>query len=112
MARVITHVLRISQIRNFDPNDHGSQTAIAATSSQDGSLATFLLKDDNSGNYAIYTLSQYKAEEGYYEDPDNWEGWIVTSPEQPAAAKKQIYYSNDRKTLLDKAVPIFLRTYK
>ena len=73
----------------FDPNDMGSQTAIAATSSQDGSLATFLLKDDNSGNYAIYTLSQYKAEEGYYEDPDNWEGWIVTSPEQPAAAKKQ-----------------------
>ena len=38
---------------DFDPNDMGSQTAIAATSSQDGSLATFLLKDDNSGNYAI-----------------------------------------------------------
>ena len=46
----------------FDPNDMGSQTAIAATSSQDGSLTTFLLKDDNSGDYAIYTLSQYKAE--------------------------------------------------
>ena len=89
----------------------GSQTAIAATSSQDGSLATFLLKDDNSGNYAIYTLSQYKAEEGHYEDPDNWEGWIVTSPEQPAAAK-QIYYSNDRKNLTRQSCIYFLRTYK
>ncbi|MCS2964914.1 hypothetical protein NXW94_00220 [Bacteroides ovatus] len=99
---------------DFDPNDMGSQTAIAATSSQDGSLATFLLKDDNSGNYAIYTLSQYKAEEGHYEDPDNWEGWIVTSPEQPAAAKerKQIYYSNDRKNLTRQSCIYFLRTYK
>lgn len=76
----------------------GSQTAIAATSSQDGSLATFLLKDDNSGNYAIYTLSQYKAEEGYYEDPDNWDGWVVTSPEQPAAAKTNILFQRQAKT--------------
>lgn len=92
---------------DFDPNDMGSQTAIAATSSQDGSLATFLLKDDNSGNYAIYTLSQYKAEEGHYEDPDNWEGWIVTSPEQPAAAKNKYIIPATGKTLLDKAVSIF-----
>ena len=92
---------------DFDPNDMGSQTAIAATSSQDGSLATFLLKDDNSGNYAIYTLSQYKAEEGHYEDPDNWEGWIVTSPEQPAAAKNKYIIPTTGKTLLDKAVSIF-----
>ena len=70
-------------------------------------MATFLLKDDNSGNYAIYTLSQYKAEEGHYEDPDNWEGWIVTSPEQPAAAKNKYIIPTTGKTLLDKAVSIF-----
>jgi hypothetical protein len=87
----------------------GSQTAIAATSSQDGSLATFLLKDDNSGNYAIYTLSQYKAEEGEYEDPENWEGWIVTST---SSCKKQIYYSSDRKNLTRQSCIYFLRTYK
>ena len=92
---------------DFDPNDMGSQTAIAATSSQDGSLTTFLLKDDNSGDYAIYTLSQYKAEEGYYEDPDNWDGWVVTSPEQPAAAKNKYIIPAAGKNLLDKAVSIF-----
>ena len=92
---------------DFDPNDMGSQTAIAATSSQDGSLATFLLKDDNSGEYAIYTLSQYKEEEGEYEDPENWEGWIVTSPEQPAAAKNKFTIPAAGKALLDKAVSVF-----
>ena len=92
---------------DFDPNDMGNQTAIAATSSQDGSLATFLLKDDNSGEYAIYTLSQYKEEEGYYEDPENWEGWTVTSPEQPAAAKNKFTIPAAGKALLDKAVSVF-----
>ena len=81
---------------DFDPNDMGSQTAIAATSSQDGSLATFLLKDDNSGNYAIYTLSQYKAEEGYYEDPDNWDGMGSYLTRTTSSCKKQIYYSSGR----------------
>ncbi len=109
MARVITHILRISQNPDFDPNDMGSQTAIAATSSQDGSLATFLLKDDNSGNYAIYTLSQYlKAEEGYYEDPDNWDGWVVTSPTTNQQLQKNKYIIPAAgKNLLDKAVSIF-----
>lgn len=92
---------------DFDPNDMRSQTAIAATSSQDGSLATFLLKDDNSGEYAIYTLSQYKAEEGYYKDPDDWESWVVTSPEQPAAAKNKYTISSEGKAILNKAVSIF-----
>lgn len=91
----------------FDPNAMADKNAIAATSSQDGSVATFLLKDNNSGEYAIYTLSQYKAEEGYYTDPNNWEGWVVTSPEQPAAAKNKYTISQTGKTLLDKAVSMF-----
>lgn len=91
----------------FDPNNMSNQTALAATSSQDGSLATFLLKNDINGEYAIYILSQYKAEEGYYEDPDNWEGWIVTSPEQPASAKNKFTIPSSGKVLLDKAVSVF-----
>lgn len=92
---------------DFDPNDMGSKSAITATSSQDASLATFLLKDDNSGDYAIYTLSQYKAEEGYYKDPNDWDSWVVTSPEQLAAAKNKYIIPAAGKTLLDEAVSIF-----
>lgn len=91
----------------FDPNALGDKSAIAATSSQDGSLVTFLLKDDNSGEYAVYTLSRYQAEEGYYEDPENWEDWVVTSPEQPASARNKYTISSIGKTLLDEAVSVF-----
>lgn len=70
------------------------------------------LKTNNSGNYAIYTLSQYKAEEGYYEDPDNWDGWVVTSPEQPAAAKNKYIIPAGRQKLIRQSCIYFLRTYK
>lgn len=91
----------------FDPGAMTGKSAIAATSSQDGSLATFLLKEDNSGEYIIYTLNQYRAEKGIYEDPEDMESWIITSPEVPASAKNKFTIPLAGKTLLDKAVSIF-----
>ena len=45
-----------------------NKSAIAGGMSTDRKTPTFLLKDDTSGEYAIYTVSRYVAAEGYYDD--------------------------------------------
>ncbi len=78
----------------FDPNDMGDQTAIAAAILPDASLAVFLLKDNSSGEYAVYTLSPHVAESD-------------DTPEQPAAARNKYSVPPEGKALLDKAVSVF-----
>jgi hypothetical protein len=89
----------------FDPNDMASKSAVAGSINEEGSLATFLLKDDNSGDYAIYTLSEYVEAQGYWDE--NYVNWTETSPEQPAAAKNKFIIPAAGKTLLDNAVSVF-----
>lgn len=74
---------------SFDPDDLPNRTAIAATILEDGSISTFLLKDNASGEYAIYTLGQ-----GNDADPE------------PIARNKYTIPS-EGKTLLDNAVSVF-----
>jgi hypothetical protein len=88
----------------FDPNAMSGQTAIAAIMMEDGSIATFLLKDNSTGDYAIYTLGQYRPAEGVYDE--NW-NWTETSPEQPASARNRYFIPAEGKALLDKAVSVF-----
>lgn len=78
----------------FDPNAMANQTAVAAGIKEDGSIATFLLKEKNSGNYAIYILGQYKEAE-------------ETSPALPASARNKYVIPNEGKSLLDNAVSAF-----
>ncbi len=93
---------------SFDPNNLPGQTAISATVYEDISQVVFLMKDDTSGTYTIYTLTTYVAEAGYWEFPDDDDSpWIVTRPEQPAAAKAKYTIPSEGKTLLDKAVSVF-----
>nr|WP_320059553.1 PKD-like family lipoprotein [uncultured Bacteroides sp.] len=89
----------------FDPNDMFNKSAIAAGIAEDASIATFLLKDDQTGEYGIYTLSQYVEEQGYWDD--DWINYTQTSPEVPASAKNKYIIPESGKTLLNKAVSIF-----
>jgi hypothetical protein len=88
----------------FDPNAMADQTAVAAGIKEDGSIATFLLKEKNSGSYAIYTLGQYREAEGFYDD--NW-NWTETAPATPASARNKYLIPDEGKLLLDNAVSIF-----
>jgi len=79
---------------NFDPNNLPGQTAITSIVYEDMTQTIFLLKDDATGEYTIYTLTPDISEEG-------------TSPEQPASAKNKFAIPSEGKTLLDNAVSIF-----
>jgi len=102
-----TQVQTFAASMNFDPNNLPGQTAVAGVVFEDATQVVFLLKDNASGNYSIYTLSTYVSEDGYYLDPDNWSGWTVITPEQPAAAKSKYAIPAEGKTLLDKAISVF-----
>ncbi len=73
----------------FDPNAMAGQTAIAAGMLEDGNIVTFLLKDNASGEYAIYTLGQYR------------------DAENPASARNRYFIPSAGKDLLDDAVSVF-----
>jgi hypothetical protein len=88
----------------FDPCDMKNKSAIAGGMSTDRKTPTFLLKDDTSGEYAIYTFSRYVAAEGYYDDEWNW---YETAPEIPASAKMKYDIPSSGKALIEKAVSIF-----
>lgn len=88
----------------FDPNAMVNQTAVAAGIKEDGSIATFLLKEKSSGSYAIYTLGQYREAEGVYDDDWNW---TETSPASPASARNKYMIPGEGKALLDNAVSVF-----
>lgn len=75
----------------FDPNAMQDKTAIAAGIAEDAGVATFLLKDNNTGEYDIYTLNGYRE----------------TSPAIPAAAGNKYTIPPAGKALLDRAVSVF-----
>lgn len=89
----------------FDPNAMQNKSAVAAIISEDERIGTFLLKDDASGQYNIYTLSQYKEQEGYWND--DWTEYTETAPEIPAIAGNKYNIPETGKTLLDKAISVF-----
>ena len=88
----------------FDPNAMAGQTAVAAGIKEDGSIASFLLKDKSSGSYAIHTLGQYREAEGVYDEDWNW---TETSPAIQAGARNKYVIPGEGKALLDDAVSIF-----
>lgn len=86
----------------YDADNLGDQQVIAAGMTYTENIPALLLKD-NAGTYAIYTITPHQAEEGYYTDPDNWEGWVVTSPEIPYGPRARIEIPAEGKALLDQA---------
>lgn len=88
----------------FDPNAMANQTAVAAGIKEDGSIASFLLKEKSSGSYAIYTLGQYREAEGFYDDDWNW---TETAPATQASARNKYVIPGEGKALLEDAVSIF-----
>lgn len=75
----------------FDPNAMQNKTAIAAGITEDADIATFLLKDDHTSEYGIYTLNGYRE----------------TLPDIPASAGNMYAIPTAGKSLLDKAVSVF-----
>lgn len=75
----------------FDPNAMQDKTAVAAGITEDADIATFLLKDDHTGEYGIYTLNGYRE----------------TLPDIPASAGNMYTIPPAGKALLDKAVSVF-----
>lgn len=73
----------------FDPNAMQDKTAVAAGIAEDAGTSAFLLKDNNTGEYDIYTLTQYR------------------SAEQPASAGNRYAIPPAGKNILDRAVSIF-----
>lgn len=88
----------------FDPNNLPNQTAISSVVFEDMSQIAFLMKDDASGVYSIYTFNRKIEKEGHYDDQDNW---IETAPSQPASAKSKYIIPAEGTTLLNKAISIF-----
>lgn len=74
----------------FDAEDPGDRTIIGAGMTYDENIPALLFRENATGEYAIYTITPYAEEEGHYEDPDNWEGWVVDIPEQPYAPRARI----------------------
>ena len=63
------------------------------------------MKDNVTGNYAIYTFTRYQ--EGEYEYDDDWNIIGTITPEVPASAKMRYEIPEAGKALLDKAVSVF-----
>lgn len=81
--------------------DLSNKRAIAGGMSVDEVTPTFLLKDEVTGEYTIYTLSRQKDAEGEYDADGNW---IETAPGADSSIKNAYTIPAEGKTLLDKAV--------
>ena len=89
----------------FDPNALPNQSAVAAGILADAGIATFLLKDDATGTYTIYTLNQFREQQGYWNE--DYTEYTETSPEVPATAGNRYAIPASGKSLLDNAVSVF-----
>ncbi len=88
----------------YDAENMGDQSIIGAGMTYNEDIPAMLLKDNATGEYAIYTITPYSPEVGHYQDPDNWEGWTVDTPEQLYAPRARIALPGTVKTQLDRAV--------
>ncbi|WP_418992499.1 PKD-like family lipoprotein [Alistipes sp.] len=80
------------------------KSAVAAGMTTDHETPAILMKDDASGEYAIYILQRYVAEQGYWDA--TYENWTQTAPEIPAAVRTIHPIPATGKALLDRAVGI------
>lgn len=90
---------------SFDPANVPGCTAVAAEMTVDGKTPAMLLKDKSTGEYAIYTLTRYVAEQGTWND--DWTEYTMTSPEVPCGAGNKYVIPAAGKQLLDQAVSTF-----
>ncbi len=88
----------------FDAEDAGDRTIIGAGMTYDENIPALLFRENATGEYAIYTITPYAEEKGHYEDPDNWEGWVVDIPEQPYAPRARIVLPAAVGAQIDRAV--------
>lgn len=92
----------------FDPQHMTGYTALTADESVDGSVPTFLLKNNADGSYAIYTFVRHIDQQGEWNA--DYTEFTETSPEVPASAKMKYNIPAEGKALLDKAVSVFFAT--
>lgn len=88
---------------NFNPNELPNQTAKTAIVFEDMSQIVFLMKDDTSGTYSIYTFNRI-IRDGEFDDNGIW---IPGPSYQPASAKSKFVIPTEGGELLDKAVSVF-----
>ena len=81
--------------------DLSNKRAVAAGMSVNEFTPTFLMKDEVTGEYAIYVLARQKDAEGEWDE--NW-NWIETAPGTDSGIKAVYDIPAEGKTLLDKAV--------
>ena len=84
-------------------HDLSNKRAIAGGMSVDEITPSFLLKDEQTGEYTIYVLSRQMDEQGEYDADWNW---IVTAPAVPSSIKAAYTVPAEGKALLDKAVAV------
>lgn len=89
----------------FDPNNIPGKSSVAAISSEEAKVVTFLLKDDLTGEYNIYLLNQAVQAQSEW-DPEK-QIYVEKIPAQPATAGRKIIISSEGKNLLDEAVSVF-----
>ena len=89
------------EFNNPNKYDLSNKRAVCGGMSVDEITPTFLLKDEVTGEYAIYVLSRQVPDEDVYDD--NW-NWIETIPGAPSSIKSEYVIPADGKALLDKAV--------
>ena len=86
---------------NTNDYDLSNKRAVCGGMSVDEVTPTFLLKDEVTGEYTIYTLERAKNATGYYDE--NW-NFIETAPAEDSFIKAAYTISAEGKGLLDKAV--------
>lgn len=104
-GRSISYANDLASNTFFDPADSPNLSAIAAGQTSGTETPAFVMKDNATGNYAIYTFTRYQ--EGEYEYDDDWNIIGTITPEVPASAKMRYEIPEAGKALLDKAVSVF-----
>ncbi len=104
-GRTISYATDMESNSFFDPADAPGLSAIAAGQTSGTETPAFVMKDNATGNYAIYTFTRYQ--EGEYEYDDDWNIIGTITPEVPASAKMRYEIPEAGKALLDKAVSVF-----
>lgn len=92
----------------YDPNDLKGKSTVAAGLSTNGTIPSFLLRDDATGDYAIYTVSPHEPRQWHYADPDDNDSEIIVDrPEIPLAPRARFEIPAAGKALLDDATGVF-----
>lgn len=104
-GRTISYGNDIASNSFFNPAEVPGLSAIAAGQTSGTETPAFVMKNNTTGNYSIYTFTRHQ--EGQYEYDDDWNIIGTISPEVPASAKMRYDIPEEGKNLLDKAVSVF-----